>query len=228
MSLYADQLPLIDRFLAERPARIADLGCGRGYQARHFVEAGCLVLAIDRAFTPAVRELAAGRPDRCRCLQADLARLPLRDGGLEAIWASHCLEHFENPLGVLREWRRVLRPRGLLALAVPPYKSQIVGRHVFSGWNVGQLMITLLRAGFAIRHGAYARQGYNVFALVRRMGPPVSLEPNDEILCRHHALFPPAIEQAILEHRRSNDFGETISFFEGDIRRLGWERPVTA
>ncbi len=228
MNLYNQQGPLIDRLLAEKPGSIADLGAGQGYHARHFVQAGCRVLAIDRVFTPGVRELAARRPDRCRCLQADLARLPLRDGGLEAIWASHCLEHFENPLAVLREWRRTLRPGGLLAVAVPPYKSQIVGRHVFSGWNVGQLMITLLRAGFAIRNGAYAREGYNVFALVRRMDPPVSLEPNDEILCRHHGLFPPPIEQEILEQRRHNDFGETISCFEGDLPRLGWDHPAGA
>lgn len=47
------------------------------------------------------------------------------DGAAELIYASHVLEHFgrwEYP-NVLREWCRVLQPKGLLRLAVPDFSK---------------------------------------------------------------------------------------------------------
>jgi len=41
------------------------------------------------------------------------------DGSYEAVLASHCLEHVANPLRALAEWRRVLKPGGLLLLVLP-------------------------------------------------------------------------------------------------------------
>ena len=38
------------------------------------------------------------------------------------VLSSHCLEHIANPLKALREWLRVLKPRGFLLLVVPAKK----------------------------------------------------------------------------------------------------------
>lgn len=45
------------------------------------------------------------------------------DGTVELIYASHVLEHFGRMayMDVLREWRRVLAPGGVLRLAVPDF-----------------------------------------------------------------------------------------------------------
>ena len=51
-------------------------------------------------------------------------RLPLfADGTVDLIYASHVLEHFphESVVGVLSEWRRVLKPGGVLRLSVPDF-----------------------------------------------------------------------------------------------------------
>src|SRR5690606_32154269 len=141
-----------------------------------------------------LREIATRHVDRCRIVRADITRLPFADQTCEALWCSHCLEHALNPLDVLAEWRRVLRPGGLLCVIVPPFKTQVVGRHVFTGWTVGQLMLTLLRAGLRIRDGAYRKHLYNVCAIVRPFEQPPRFDCNDEILYRRHDLFPPAIE----------------------------------
>jgi predicted SAM-dependent methyltransferase len=59
-------------------------------------------------------------------LVADVRRLEsIADGAAELAYASHVLEHFgrneyEN---VLREWRRVLRPGGILRLSVPNFAA---------------------------------------------------------------------------------------------------------
>ncbi|MBI4952023.1 MAG: methyltransferase domain-containing protein [Myxococcales bacterium] len=44
---------------------------------------------------------------------------PIPDRSQHFVIANHVLEHAPNPIGVLRNWRRVLRPGGLLFLSVP-------------------------------------------------------------------------------------------------------------
>lgn len=57
---------------------------------------------------------------------ADVSQLPMYgDGSVDLIYASHVLEHFgrrEYPQ-VLREWHRLLRPGGILRLAVPDFAA---------------------------------------------------------------------------------------------------------
>ncbi len=52
---------------------------------------------------------------------AQMWRLPLPDGCAREVRAVHSLEHVEPPrlLATLREWRRVLRPGGLVHVSVP-------------------------------------------------------------------------------------------------------------
>ena len=52
-------------------------------------------------------------------VQADAARLPIRDGSVAVVISNHSLEHFENLQGALAEIRRVIRPDGALYVAVP-------------------------------------------------------------------------------------------------------------
>ncbi len=42
-----------------------------------------------------------------------------RDGSLDYVFSSHCLEHTADPAKTLREWTRVLRPGGSLVLLLP-------------------------------------------------------------------------------------------------------------
>jgi SAM-dependent methyltransferase len=217
-----EQSPLLDRLLTEGAREVTDLGAGLGRHAGYLLERGCTVVAVDRVLTAEVRTVLARDAGRGTFVCADLAHLPFASGSHAALWASHCLEHMLNPPGALAEWRRVLRPGGLLGIAVPPFKTEVVGQHVFTGWTVGQLMLTLLRAGFDVRHGAYLRHLYNVCAIVRRDEHPPALEPDDEILYRYHDRFPPAIEADILHRCRANQFGQTVGSFEGEIERLQW------
>jgi len=49
-------------------------------------------------------------------IEADALSLPLEDDSVDAVIASHVLEHIWNPIGALMEWMRVVRaaPEGML------------------------------------------------------------------------------------------------------------------
>jgi len=60
--------------------------------------------------------------------QSRIDALPfVADGAAELIYCSHAFEYFDRQqaVAVLAEWRRVLRPGGLLRLAVPDFEALI-------------------------------------------------------------------------------------------------------
>jgi SAM-dependent methyltransferase len=217
-----DQLPLLDRFCGLTAHAIADLGAGLGVHARIMLGRSRFVFAVDQSPTESLRQLAAANADFCRIVVADIVDPPFDDASLDGVWASHCLEHLTNPLATLERWRRMLKPDGRLGIIVPPFKTEVVGRHVFTGWTIGQLMLTLLRAGFRIRDGAFCRNGDNICAIVKPEPDPPTFAPNDEVLCQHADRFPPSIAHEIKRNKRENTFGETISCFEGEFESIGW------
>jgi predicted SAM-dependent methyltransferase len=85
-----------------RSARYLDVGCGPNTH-QGFIN-------LDYLWHPGV--------DVCW----DIRRgLPFADGSLQGVFSEHCLEHFPlaDGIGLLREIRRVLTPRGIARLVVP-------------------------------------------------------------------------------------------------------------
>lgn len=50
---------------------------------------------------------------------SDMHNLPIGDNSRDFIVASHVLEHTDNTIGCLKEWRRVLRVGGRIGISVP-------------------------------------------------------------------------------------------------------------
>jgi SAM-dependent methyltransferase len=55
---------------------------------------------------------------------ADTDLMPYPDGTVAEIHAYHFLEHLKDPISMLREFQRVLKPRGVVNIVVPYYNAQ--------------------------------------------------------------------------------------------------------
>ncbi|WP_146060108.1 class I SAM-dependent methyltransferase, partial [Streptomyces sp. SM5] len=71
----------------------------------------------------------AGRSAHGALVLADVARLPLRDGVLDAVFAAGLISHLARPEEDLRELARVVRPGGRLALFHPIGRAALAARH---------------------------------------------------------------------------------------------------
>lgn len=94
---------------------IADLGCGPAFDGARFAAQGFNVVGLD--LSSGMLSVASERLPG-RLIQGDLRALPLVSGQLDAIWNVASLLHVgevDTPR-VLREFRRVVRDHGTLAL----------------------------------------------------------------------------------------------------------------
>lgn len=109
----------------ESGERVIEIGSGPGASLAAFARAtgnGGLVIGVDiarRMHHVAAERLRDDHVGSCVArIVGDGARLPVRAGCVDAAFASFTLELFDTSelLGVLGELRRVLRPRGRLAI----------------------------------------------------------------------------------------------------------------
>lgn len=110
-------LEQLDYLEQKRPARVLDVGSGpgRGSGAMKKRWPASEVIALDLAL-PMLREVPRHtrfwRPVRRLC--ADAAQLPLADASIDVVFSSLCLQWVADLPQALAEFRRVLRPDGLL------------------------------------------------------------------------------------------------------------------
>lgn len=92
---------------------VVDLPAGDGRSSWRFARAGAHVVALD-LFPEFMR--APG----VECRRAEMGRpLPLPDACADVVLCQEGIEHVSDPLGLLEEFNRVLRPGGTLAVTTP-------------------------------------------------------------------------------------------------------------
>jgi len=101
--------------------RVLDVGCGVGGPARHLARArGCRVVAVD--CTPDYFTVAADLnarlklADRVAVCGGDAVHLPFVDASFDVVWTQHVAMNIADKARLYREFRRVTRPGGRLAL----------------------------------------------------------------------------------------------------------------
>lgn len=132
---YPDDAPAYRAAVAELGLRegqaALDAGCGTG-RALPFLRAavGASGTVVGADLTPEMlaEAVRAGRREHGALLLADCARLPLRDGTLDAVFAAGLIGHLPDPRVCLRELARVTRPGGRLALFHPIGRAALAAR----------------------------------------------------------------------------------------------------
>lgn len=126
--------------------RVLELGAGHGGYSMVLREASKELVASD------LFEYALFRKEGIPFVRLNVnSPLPFRANHFDLIYCSSLIEHIANPLGMLREAWRVLRPGGHLFLSFPPFYSLfMIGGHTFMpfhflGERAAVRMVNLLR-----------------------------------------------------------------------------------
>lgn len=97
-------------------ARILDVACGDGTGLRWFLENGYSDV-FGCEINP--RKIVLAETTGFPVIEADMHKIPLEDNFFDVVYSSHSLEHAYDPLQVLAEFKRLLKPEGRLLLIVP-------------------------------------------------------------------------------------------------------------
>lgn len=123
---FAGRLRLIERRLGRR-GRLLDVGCALGDFMVEAERAGWLAEGVELSEFAGARARARG----LRVHVGELERSGLAAGSYDVITLYDTIEHLEDPVGTLREIRRLLVPGGLLHLVTPNVgclQARLLGR----------------------------------------------------------------------------------------------------
>ncbi|HET9250502.1 MAG TPA: class I SAM-dependent methyltransferase [Candidatus Eisenbacteria bacterium] len=167
-----------ERILDEGPvegARVLEVGAGSGRDSVTLAARGATVVLLDysMASLEVARDVARRSGVRPLLVRADALRMPFREGTFDTVFHQGLLEHFRDPMPLLRENVRALKPDGILVVDVPQrYHLYTAMKRVliamgkwFAGWEteftIGQLTGLMARAGVRVtrRYGAFMVPG---------------------------------------------------------------------
>ena len=147
LGAYIDELErtLVFRHLGVVRGKTAlDVGCGTGLYSIRLAELGADVTAVD--ISPKMLEIARHKAhDRGQYVwfdEADMTRLPYENRTFDIVLSVTALEFTEEPLAVIMEMARVLRPGGKLVVATD--------QNAFNGITIVKAEKHLLRPATAL------------------------------------------------------------------------------
>ncbi len=126
-------------------AQCLELGSGRGTTSMYLASKGCKITLVDLASAGlelAVKNFAACGLPAPRTELRDAQDTGLPSGTYNCVYNIGLLEHFEDPLPVLSEAIRLLRPGGMLFMVIIPDRSP---------WHALPLKLACNPLGTAVR-----------------------------------------------------------------------------
>jgi arsenite methyltransferase len=172
-------LPVIDAYLERLRVpdggMIVDIGCGTGGVTRRIADrfSGVTVVGVEpsTALTATARTLAGERPN-LSFRSGDGAALDLADGSADIAILHTVLSHVADPVPLIAEAVRILRPGGTLVICDADFSKATLGLapgdplgacaeafvagSVTDAWLTGKLRPLAARAGLAVEHFAIA------------------------------------------------------------------------
>lgn len=162
------------------PLDVVDVGCGTGFLALHFAEAGHRVIGVDASEQMlALAEAKAEQHGVALTLRrGDADALPVEDASADVVCERHVLWTMAEPAVTLAEWGRVLRPGGRLLLVEGDWRDRLTDRELGAEDPEFLHRYRQIRASLPLYGG---RPGADVLALVTAAGfGAARLVPLDE------------------------------------------------
>ena len=115
---------LVKRLASHDPCCLLDLGTADGMMLQRML--GGLNTSFAVGADLSLELLSVIEHPAVRPVQANGVGLPFSDGTFDLVVATAVIEHVSDPIGMLRECRRVLAPRGLVVITTPdPFWERI-------------------------------------------------------------------------------------------------------
>jgi ubiquinone/menaquinone biosynthesis C-methylase UbiE len=144
--------------------RVLEVGAGSGRDSVTLAKAGATVLVLDYVPSSLTTARRVAESAGCEVLPicGDATMMPLRSECMDVVFHQGLMEHFRDPIPLLKENRRVLNDGGHLLVDVPQkYHVYTVVKHVliamgrwFAGWeteySIGGLESLLRECGFRV------------------------------------------------------------------------------
>lgn len=131
---------------------VLDAACGEGYGSALLATAALSVTGVDLSESAIAHARGRYSADHLRFMVSDCLELPFEDDEFDCIVSFETLEHLENHQGLMREFRRVLKPGGFLLLSSPDkavYSDQLKTRNQYHARELYRDELeSLLRAHF--------------------------------------------------------------------------------
>lgn len=158
---------LLEKTLARGCAynRVLEVGAGTGHHfpyVKHAFEQYVMTDGNDEMLEIASKKyLAQVSAGTLAIEKQNATALTYPDNSFDRLIATHVLEHLLNPVAVLEEWNRVVRPGGIISIVLPcdPGMLWRLGRHLGPRRNAG-------KAGIAYDYLQAAEHVNSIFNLV--------------------------------------------------------------
>lgn len=196
---------------------VLDLGCGNGDHSDVFLKAGKRVTALDYGESVYFKNMKD--VPGIEVVVTDFNEWK-SDKQFDCIWCSHVLEHQLNVNAFLKKLNSLLKSGGVLAISVPPLKSEIVGGHV-TLWTPGILLYNLILAGFDCSDARVKVYDYDISVIVTKKEaklPQLAYDIGDIKRLEH--FFPKGISYY---SRTDGNMNEIEHCFNGNIEKINWE-----
>jgi SAM-dependent methyltransferase len=157
---------------------VLEVGCGRGATLREFARRGAHTFGLD--YSEEALQICAALQAKDRptadgtFVNGDARSLPFPSDSFDFVFSVGLIEHFEEPLELLFEQCRVLKPEGHLLVQVPQKYSAytvvkklfiVLGKWPYGGWETQfserQLRDLVAEAGLEAKYVS----GYGSFVL---------------------------------------------------------------